>query len=429
MVDDYMRASGEPDLNMRGLPWFVARRYLASRRKGRFLSLITLIAVGGISLGVMALITVIAVMTGLQADLQAKILGSNPHVYVFEPGRGLRLGRWQDVLPRVRAVPGVEAATPFISTQVAWTQDAAYSRTGMLFGMDSDVEAPMTQVERDVRDGKLSLGPTRSGLPGLLIGQGVASAMLVGEGDTVIVIPFENIKTDALGNLSPVMKRFEITGVFRTGMYEYDNEYAYTELEHAQDLLDLPPDTVSGLFVNGADPWSAHDLGNRIQTELGPPYWTQNWMDLNASLFSALKLEKLAMFVILCLIVLVAAFNIISTLIMVVTDKTREIGILKAMGMTDRMVLRVFVLQGLAIGLIGTVLGTLGGITAVYLLGRYKFIELPADVYFVDTLPVRLEALDLGAIVVLAVVIAFVATIYPARQAARLLPVEAIRHE
>jgi lipoprotein-releasing system permease protein len=414
---------------MRGLAWFVARRYLASRRKGRFLSLITVISVGGIAVGVTALITVIAVMTGLQRDLQEKILGSNPHVYVFEPSRGLRVGRWQEVLPRVRAIRGVQAAEPFVSTQVAFTQDAAYARTGMVFGIDPNAQTPMTEVERDVRSGKLSFGPTRSGLPGILVGSGLADAMLVGEGDTLIVAAIENSKIDALGYPTPFMKAFEVTGVFRTGMYEYDNEYAYTELEVAQTLLDLSSDTVTGLAVNGADPWTAHELAERVQRELGPPYYTHNWMDLNASLFSALKLEKLAMFVILCLIVLVAAFNIISTLIMVVTDKTREIGILKAMGMTDRMVLNVFVMQGLAIGLIGTALGAVGGISVVYLLGRYKFIELPADVYFVDSLPVALDVGDFSAIVLLSILISFVATIYPARQAARLQPVEAIRHE
>jgi lipoprotein-releasing system permease protein len=414
---------------MRGLSWFVARRYLASRRKGRFLSLITVISVGGIAVGVTALITVIAVMTGLQRDLQDKILGSNPHVYVFEPGRGLQLGRWQDVLPRVMEISGVEAAEPFVSTQVAFTQDANYARTGMLFGIETRAAKPMTQVQRDLSSGELSFGPTRSGLPGILLGSGLAGAMLVGEGDTLIVAAFENLKIDALGYPSPVTRLFEVTGVFRTGMYEYDNEYAYTELAVAQNLLDLPTDTVTGLAVNGINPWDADDLANRVQRDLGLPYYTQNWMYLNSSLFSALKLEKLAMFVILCLIVLVAAFNIISTLIMVVTDKTREIGILKAMGMTDRMVLRVFVLQGLTIGLIGTALGALGGLGLVDALRRYKFIELPADVYFVDSLPVQLDVADFGAIVLLSIVISFVATIYPARQAARLLPVEAIRHE
>lgn len=413
-----------------GLPWFVARRYLASRRKGRFLSLITLIAIGGIAVGVMALITVIAVMTGLQRDLQSMILGSNPHVYLFEAAQGLRINDWQEVLPRVLPVEGVVAAEPYVATQMGITQDADYARGGVLFGIDPSIaEVPLTQVEREIREGGLSLGPTASGYPPVLLGQGLAGALLVGEGDTVAIASLENLQTDALGNPTPATAAFEVTGIFRTGMYEYDNTYAYTTLGAAQELLDFRGATVTGILVNGVDEWRAREIGTRLHEALGPGYYTQNWMDLNASLFSALKLEKLAMSVILFLIVLVAAFNIISTLIMVVTDKTREIGILKAMGMTDRMVLRVFVLQGLTIGLVGTALGALGGIALVALIGRYELIDLPADVYFVDTLPVALDPVDFILILVASVLIAFVATIYPARQAARLQPVEAIRHE
>ncbi len=423
-------AAATPPKPAKGLAWFVARRYLASRRKGRFLSLITLIATGGIALGVTALITVIAVMTGLQRDLQGKILGSNPHVYVFESARGLRLTQWSSLRPRVLAIDGVQAAQPFVSTQVAFTQDAQFAQTGMLFGIRTDWDGPaMTDVERELRAGTLSLGPTRSGLPGALLGTGLASKLLVGEGDTLVVAAFENLKTDAFGNPTPATRLFEVTGTFRTGMYDYDNEYAYVPMEAAQVLLEMSGETVTGMAVNGTDPWLARELSDRLQLELGPPFYTYNWMDLNGSLFSALKLEKLAMGVILFLIVLVAAFNIISTLIMVVTDKTREIGILKAMGMTDGTVLRVFVLQGLTIGLIGTALGTLGGIALVNIIDRYKIIDLPPDVYFVDTLPVALDPLDLAMIVAASVLIAFVATIYPARQAARLQPVDAIRHE
>lgn len=417
---------------MKRLEWFIARRYLASRRKGRFLSLITLIAVGGVGLGVMALITVIGVMTGLQRDLQEKILGSNPHVYVFEQGRGFRLGDWRRVLGRVVTTSDVVTAEPFIMTNVAIVlADQSYLRPGTLYGIDPSLpQEPLTVVEREIREGTLSLGPTGSGLPAILVGSGLAQALTVLPGDSVLVASFENIRYDPItANPMPVMRWFEVSNTFRTGMYEYDNQNMYVRLEAAQDLLNLPADTVSGIAVNLDSPWDADRVAGILATELGRPYWISTWTELNASLFSALKLEKLAMAVILFMIVLVAAFNIVSTLIMVVADKTREIGILKSMGMTRKVVLRIFMLQGVTIGLIGTALGALGGIGLVAALDRYELIKLPGDVYFVDTLPVALEPFDFALIVAASVLIAFTATIYPARQASRLLPVDAIRHE
>ncbi|HEX7090159.1 MAG TPA: lipoprotein-releasing ABC transporter permease subunit [Longimicrobiales bacterium] len=415
---------------MKQLEWYIARRYLASRRKGRFLSLITLIAVGGIFLGVMALITVIAVMTGLQRDLQEKILGSNPHVFVFQTGDGLRLSGWHEALDRVREVPGVMAAAPFIMTHVAVTKDVVFVQAGMLYGIEPGAAGiPLSDVERAIQEGKKALGPTQSGLPGVLVGARLAEKLGARPGDTLLVASLENIKRSASGDIVPVYREFEVTGTFETGMYEYDQQNLYVELPVAQDLLDMQPDEVGGLAVNVGDPWNAQDVAREIDLALGFPFWTSDWMTLNRQLFSALKLEKLAMSVILFLIVLVAAFNIISTLIMVVTDKTREIGILKSMGMTDGQILRVFVLQGLTIGLIGTALGAAGGLVLVWLLDRYEFIKLPGEVYFIDTLPVALDPVDMVLILVVSLLISFTATIYPARQASRLQPVEAIRHE
>lgn len=417
------------------LEWYVARRYLASRRRGktRFLSLITVIAVGGVALGVTALVTVIAVMTGLQNELQRMILGSTPHVYVFQAGQAFRLDGWRDVLPKVRETPGVTAATPFVMTQVGVIRPGAsanYAQAGQLHGITvGAADEPMTVVEEQIRDGVLTFGPTASGLPGVLLGSGLANRLTVLQGDTLVLASLENLKVDALGYPQPQTRAFEVTGVFRTGMYEYDNHNVYAQLEPAQDLLDFPSGTVSGIAVNTVDPWTVDGVSDALFEALGPRYFISNWRHLNASLFEALKLEKIAMQVILFLIVIVAAFNIISTLIMVVTDKTREIGILKSMGMTDGAVLRVFLLQGLAIGLIGTLLGALGGLTLVGLIHRYQFISLPGDVYFLDTLPVALDPLDFALIIAISLLIALAATIHPARQASRLQPVDAIRHE
>jgi lipoprotein-releasing system permease protein len=415
---------------LKRLEWFVVRHYLASRRQGRFLSLITLISIGGIFVGVMALITVVAVMTGLQRDLQAKILGTNPHVYVFEHGGAFRLSGWQHVLERVRSHRDVVAATPYVQAQVGVTESFAYMQPGLLYGIDPALSAvPLNEIEAALQEGRYAFGPTLSGEPGILIGRRLGNRLGVLPGDIVTAGSFENIGTGPTGELIPKMLRFEVTGLFETGMFEYDSSHMYAPMASVQELLGLPAETVSGIAVNIADPMRARQVSLSLAEGLGFEYWTSEWMSLNAPLFSALQLEKIAMTIILFLIVVVAAFNIISTLVMVVADKTREIGILKSMGMTGATVLRIFMLQGLTIGLIGTTLGAIGGYTLVWALDRYRFIELPAEVYFLDTLPVALEITDVLIIIGASIVIAFAATIYPARQASRLQPVEAIRHD
>src|SRR5690606_1756744 len=334
-------------------------------------------------------------------------------------------------LPPVRGTPGVVAAEPFVMTQVALVREnGSYAKAGLLYGIDVESEGkPITVVQERIRSGEYALGPTQTGLPGILVGDKLASQMNLLPGDVVTVIAAENIKTGPLGDLQPTIREFEVTGTFSTGMYDYDSQNLYAPLAAVQEMLGLDASTVSGLAVNVSDPWRAEVVATASVTGLGFPYYAQRASVLNAALFSALKLEKLALFVILSLIILVAAFNIVSTLVMVVRDKTKEIGILKSMGLTDARVLRVFLLQGLAIGVIGTALGTAGGLTLVWLLDHYEFITLPGDVYFVDTLPVALEPMDLLLIVVVSVLIALLATIHPARQASRLQPVEAIRHE
>jgi lipoprotein-releasing system permease protein len=383
---------------------------------------------GGVLLGVMALITVIAVMTGLQRDLQAKILGSNPHIFVFEQGRGFRMGNWKAVLKKVNGA-GIRSVEPFVLTQVAVTPGSEYAQPGTLYGIDPSSKVPMTVVAEQIKEGKLSLGATPSGKPAVLVGRRLADKLGVLPGDFVTIGSFENIKRGPLGELIPRMAQFEITGVFTTGMYEYDSQNMYATIPAVQEMLGIGPDTISGIAVNVYDPWQAKAIGDKLSRQLGYPYWTNDWTTLNQSLFAALKLEKIAMGLILLLIVVVAAFNIVTQLIMVVTDKTKEIGILKSMGMSDRTVLRVFMLQGLAIGFIGTALGAVGGLALVWLLDKYHFISIPGDVYFLDTLPVALDPWDVVMIVGASVAIAFVATIYPARRASRLLPVEAIRHD
>lgn len=417
----------------RGLHWFIARHYLGAGRGRGLLSLITWISLGGVTVGVTALVVVIAVMTGMQEDLRAKILESTPHVLVLEQGSSLRMRDWPAVLDSALADPAVTGAAPFVLSTVAITRgmgNSAYTQTASLYGVSVDPSrAPATEMERRILQGALDLKTPPSGLSPLLLGIGLADRMQLFPGDTLTVISFENLQVGMLG-VAPATRRFQVTGTFATGMYDYDTQNVYTTLEAAQDLLGIGAEgLVSGVGVRTVDPELATVVGDRIQARLGFPYYVESWKTTNRALFSALKLEKLAMSLILFLIVVVAAFNIVSTLVMVVADRTREIGILKAMGMTRGGILRVFILQGIWIGVVGTVAGTGLGVFLCWLLDRYEIIKIPPDVYFVDHLPVSLQAADVLTIVAASIGVAFAATIYPALQASRLEPVDAIRHE
>lgn len=417
---------------MATLPWFVARRYLSARRKGRLLSFITWIALGGITVGVTALVVVLGVMDGMQEDLQEKILASSPHVLVLERGPALRMNRWQAVADSVRAEPGVEAVQPFALTSVVVVRGEEYVQPADLYGVrlaEAD-EAAVTQMEEAIRQGTYSLGETKSGLPPVVLGVRLADRMAVFPGDSILVFSLENFGLDPMGGYRPAVRQFEVTGTFETGMYDYDLNNMYAPMEWVQGILGIgDEDQVSGLGVRIADPWEANEVSAALRQRLGPAFFAESWTTTNRALFSALQLEKLAMGVILSLIVMVAAFNIVSTLVMVVVDRTAEIGILKSMGMSDRQVLRVFVLQGLAIGTLGTATGTGLGLLLCWILERFEIIRIPPDVYFIDRLPVSVHADNILVIVALSLLISLVATVYPALQASRLQPVEAIRRE
>ena len=417
---------------MTRLDWFLARRYLASRKKGQFLSFISWIALGGITVGVTALNVVLGVMNGMQDELRDKILESTPHVIVLQTGGALRMSDWRTVMDSVLGVPGVEAASPFVLTQVAVLRTADYVQTADLYGisLEGTPEDAVTDMEEAIRLGTLALEGTPSGLPPVVVGGRLASRMGILTGDTLTIASLENVGTNPFGYSSPFTLSFEVTGTFDTGMYEYDTKNMYAPLEDVQTILGLrAADQVSGLRVRVADPWEATAAGERILDRLGRGYFTDSWISQNAPLFAALQLEKLAMGIILFLIVIVAAFNIVSTLVMVVVDRTSEIGILKSMGMTDRGILRVFLLQGLSIGVLGTLLGTGFGLVLCWFLDTYQPISIPPDVYFIDRLPVTVNPADVIMIMAGSVLIALVATIYPAVQASRLEPVEAIKRE
>lgn len=409
----------------------IANRYLRSRRSSRLVSLITLIATGGVTVGVMALIVVMGVMNGLQNDLRDKILIASPHLRLLTYGPGLRLEDWPAVRQKVLVHPQVVAAAPFVLSEGLIFTNHDYSEGVQVLGVEPDTgTVAVTTLARHFIRGDLRFLTTRKDVEGgVVLGRRVAERLSAYPGDRVTVISPAGSKFNAaLGAFTPKLWYLEVTGQFETGMYEYDNTYIVLPRELAQKFAGLDA-AVTGLEVRIADPWKAVEVGQDLEASLRYPYRALDWQRQNASLFSALKLEKLAMGLVLLLIIVVAAFNIVSTLTMVVTDKTREIGILRAMGLPAESVRRVFVLQGGLIGVVGTVAGAVFGLGLARLVDSRRLIALDPSVYFIDHLPVHVEPLDLVVIVIASITVAVVATIYPARQAASLAPVEAIRHE
>ncbi|MGD8367235.1 MAG: lipoprotein-releasing ABC transporter permease subunit [Desulfobacterales bacterium] len=400
--------------------FFIGSRYLRAKRKQVFISLITLLSVAGVTVGVMALIVVIAVMSGFEADLKDRILGVESHLVVLRHGP---FTEFRKVLERIDETPGVTAATPFVYSQVM-LRTASGASGAVLRGIDPKSAG---RVIRNIKPEVLAdMGSSEgNAAPAIVLGKELARTLGVVRGDSLYVISPRGFLSPA-GHV-PAMKRFTVAGLFASGMYEYDGSLAYVPLVEAQRLLHMG-DAVTGIEVRVDDIYRANKIGKAISDDLGFPFWTRDWMQMNRNLFSALKLEKTVMFIILVLIVLVAAFNIASTLIMMVMEKTRDIAILKAMGASNKSIHRIFVFNGMIIGAVGTMLGVGLGFLACFLLDRYKFIELPGDVYYITTLPVRLELLDVCLIAAAALVICFLATLYPARQAARMDPVEAIRY-
>jgi lipoprotein-releasing system permease protein len=418
---------------MTNLELGIAWRYLRSRGGSRLFSFISAIAMGGVLVGVSALIVINGVMTGMQKDLRDKILVGSPDLRVLVFGDDLRITDWRSVLEKVRAEPGVVAAGPFVMTQGLASAGHDYAEGVQIEGIPPQGVgvAEVTPIRQyAVRgEGDFRFASSDGAGRGAVVGRRLAERLNVALGDTVSIISPAGTKFNAaVGGIVPRIYQFEVTGIFETGMYEYDNSYVYISLDAARQFAGLG-DAVTGIEARTVDRWSSREVGERLADRLGYPYRVVDWQEQNSSLFQALKLEKLAMGVILLLIVVVAAFNIVSTLTMVVKDKTREIGILKAMGMTAGSIRRIFLVQGLVIGCVGTGLGLILGVAAGIAIDRGKFISLDPQVYFIDHLPVTIQPLDVIWIVTASVAIAVLATLYPSRQAARLYPVEAIRHE
>jgi len=406
----------------------IAWRYLRSRRGSKLLSFISMIAIGGVVVGVSALIVIIGVMNGLQHDLREKILIGSPDVRVLTFGDDLKMDGWPSALARIRKTPGVVLAAPFVQTEGGVNAGRSYASGAYVMGILPNGPA-VTEIRQHAIAGNFKF-ESKDGLHrGAVLGKLLAERFNVYPGDHINLISVAGGQMSAVtGGYVPRVYPFEVTGIFETGMFEYDNSYVYVDITAAQEFAGIG-DAVTGIEVKAKDRWSASALAIRISKMLGFPFRTVDWQEQNSSLFQALKLEKLGMGVILLLIVIVAAFNIVSTLTMVVTDKTREIGILKAMGMTAGAVRRIFFVQGVVIGAVGTGLGLVLGLFASLALDKYKFIKLDPQVYFIDHLPVSVQLPDVAWIVLSSLLIAALATLYPAIQAARMYPVDAIRYE
>jgi lipoprotein-releasing system permease protein len=401
---------------------FVGRRYLGAKRKQAFISLITFLSIAGVAVGVMVLIVVIAVMSGAETDLRSRILGITPHIMLTRQG-GI-FSEYRKTIEQLKNISGIQAATPYIYMQ-GMLRSAKGMSGAVIRGIDTQSAGDViVSLNKDVLE-KLAAQKSDN-IPGIILGYELAKEILkVDVGDWVSLI------TEIAGSKNiaqmPPMVRFKVAALFRSGIYDYDKSLAYVQLKDAQNMLHVG-DNISGIDIRVKELYEAKNISGKISDKLGYPYWTMDWMRMNRNIFSSLKLQKTVMFIILILIILVAAFNIASALMMTVMEKTKDIAILKAMGATNKSIRTIFVFKGMAIGLVGTMIGLVFGSAVCELLKRYKIIDLPKDVYFFTRLPVSLEIADVTVIALSALLLCFLSTLYPAIRASRLDPIKAIRY-
>ena len=435
-------------------PFFIAKRYLTSRSKRTFISIISLMSVMGVAIGVAALVIVMSVYNGVTEEMREKILGANPHIIVlssqpgaFDPApvEGLLKEEGEQtaapvqtdpakeggasvspVLAPVQQVPGIVSATPFLYAEVLLS--TPYGATGLVVrGIDPGQAAEAMPLLRELQKGSVEDLDRESGPAGMIVGHDLATRFKLRVGSRVNLMSPAGQRTTA--GFVPKLKSFRVAGIFKSGMSDFDSRLAYVSLPAAQDLMGYPSGRISGIEAFVEDPYKAKEIGSAVAEKLGWPFYARNWIDMNANLFAALQLERFGMFIVLVMVILVGSFSIITSLVMLVMEKTKDIAILMSMGATARDVRRIFMLQGVLIGAVGTSIGYVLGIILALLLKEYQFIELPPDVYMMDTLPVIIDPLDLAIIGAVSMLMCYLATIYPARKASALVPAEALRYE
>jgi lipoprotein-releasing system permease protein len=406
-----------------GFEGFVAVRYLLARRKQAFISLISGISILGVMVGVMALLIALALMTGLQGELRDRIVGASAQIYVSKTGEGLV--DYQADVARLKAIQHVVGAAPAVLGKGLLTSGDDQA-PATVKGIDPSLEPEVTDIVKAMRSGSVDgLRTSPDQMDGMILGIDLAKTLGVQLGDVVRLITPDEVLTPM--GPEPRRRAFKVVGIFSLGLFEFDSEYALVNLPVAEHIFGKKhPDFIQ---LRLDDMFAAPRVADTIPAHLGSEYLAQDWADMNKSLFSALWLEKMAISVTIGLIVMVAALNIIASLVLLVMEKSRDIAILKTMGSSAGSIRRIFMLQGLIIGLVGTGMGALGGGLIIYILDRYRLIRVPIDVYQISYVPFTLLPFDFVVVIVCAMLICFVATIYPSRQASKLDPAQALRYQ
>ncbi|MBU1320346.1 MAG: lipoprotein-releasing ABC transporter permease subunit [candidate division Zixibacteria bacterium] len=407
---------------------FIATRYMKSRQREGFISVISFITITGITIGVAALVTVLSMMNGFESEVRERIVGTLAHISIFTFD-DVGIQETDKLLEEVRKVDRVVAAAPFVYYKASISSAKENDGT-MVRGIDPNLERGVSNLQETITRGDLNLDTLESGLPGIVLGETLAERLGVTVGSRVVLMSLKDMSLvgGVTGMKMPKVAQFTVSGIFSNGLHEYDASLSYISITSAQKLFKLEQ-KVTGIQIKIDDMYKSAQVAAALNRDLGFPYFATDWTEMHKNLYSWMKLEKYGMFLGFALIIAVAAFNIISTLVMLVLEKKREIAILKSMGALRKSISRIFVYQGLATGTIGTVLGITLAVIVCLLQQEFGIISLPADIYFISKLPVRMEPLDFVVISATSILLSFLAALYPAHRAGRLYPVEILRYE